>query len=293
MAYTSNPHLGKVRRNAVRLVKYRGWSMREVSRHIGVEPSTISRWCKKDPSGGWHEIPTKSSAPKKHPNALAKDVVEAIIAKRMQNRRCGQGVHRELKREGFTGSLASVQRTLSRTHLLKEKSRWKRPHDSVQRPVAMYPGALLQCDTVHIMLPDGSRLYIYTLIDLYSRWAYAEVSQKIGSAISFSFIERAAVAASFPFEMIQTDNGPEFQKMFLFQLAKQGITLRHSRVRKSNDNAHIERFNRTLQEECLDRTKRTSKHFTQALRAYLPYYNGKRLHMGINYQTPLEVLQSC
>ena len=27
--------------------------------------------------------------------------------------------------------------------------------------------------------------------------------------------------------------------------------------------------------------------------SYLPYYNNERLHMGINYQTPLEVLQRC
>jgi transposase InsO family protein len=238
-------------------------------------------------------IQTRSCAPKTHPNALSKAVVSAIIAKRLGRRRCGQIIHQELLREGVHVSLSSVQRTLSRTRLLKKRSPWKRPHNSVHRPPAAHPGALLQCDTVHIMLPDGSLLYLYTLIDLYSRWAYAEVAQKIGSAASFVFIERAAVVAPFLFEMVQTDNGPEFQKMFLFQLAKQGIALRHSRVRKSNDNAHIERFNRTIQEECLDPIAKTPEHFRQALADYLPYYNGERLHMGINYKTPLEMLQSC
>jgi hypothetical protein len=33
-----------------------------VARHIGVEPSTISRWCKKDPSGGWYLILTCAEA---------------------------------------------------------------------------------------------------------------------------------------------------------------------------------------------------------------------------------------
>jgi transposase InsO family protein len=92
--------------------------------------------------------------------------------------------------------------------------------------------------------------------------------------------------------MIQTDNGGEFQKMFSYRIAKVGLAHRHSRVRQSNDQAHIERFNRTLQEECLDRTTATIHHFRKALKTFLPYYNSERIHMGINYQTPLEVLRS-
>jgi len=293
MAYTVNPHLGKVRRDAVRLVKYRGWSMRDVAKHVGVEPSTISRWCKHPWATGWHEIPTKSSAPKTHPNALSKEVVTAIIKKRMEHRRCGQVVHHELKKEGVQVSLSSVQRTLERTHLLKERSPWKRPHDYTERPEATHPGALLQCDTVHFVLPDGSRMYVYTLIDLYSRWAYAEVAERIGAHASVEFVRRAQAAASFAFEMVQTDHGTEFSTSFTHGLWLAKLEHRHSRVRQSNDNAHIERFNRTVQEECLDRTAHTLKHFASALEEYLPYYNGKRSHMGINYQTPLEVLRRC
>ncbi|KKT13287.1 MAG: Integrase catalytic region, partial [Parcubacteria group bacterium GW2011_GWC1_43_30] len=68
---------------------------------------------------------------------------------------------------------------------------------------------------------------------------------------------------------------------------------RHSRVRQKDDQAHIERFNRTIQEECLDRTAHTLEDFREALGQYMPYYNNERLHMGINYQTPLEVLRRC
>jgi transposase InsO family protein len=293
MAYTINPHLGKVRRDAVRLVKYRGKSMREVARHVGVEPSTISRWCRRDQSGGWKEIPTRSSAPKTHPNALAKEVVTAIIAKRMEHRRCGQVVHQELKKEGMVVSLSSVQRTLQRTHLRKERSPWKRPHDATPRPKVTKPGALVQTDTVHFILPDSSRLYVYTLIDLFSRWAYAEVAEKISAQASVEFVHRAQATADFLFDMVQTDHGTEFSTWFTHGLWLAGFQHRHSRVRQSNDNAHIERFNRTVQEECLDHTAHTLRDFGTALAGYLPYYNGKRLHMGINYQTPLEVLQRC
>ena len=144
---------------------------------------------------------------------------------------------------------------------------------------------------MHIMLADRSRIYVYTLIDLFSRFAYAEVMEKISSQRSISFIARAKKKTPFSFKMIQTDHGPEFSTWFTHGMWSMNILHRHSRVRQSNDNAHIERFNRTIQEECLDRTAHTIKHFKVALRKYLPYYNTERLHMGINYQTPLEVLR--
>lgn len=291
MPYTTNPYMPKVRRDAVNLVKYRGWSIRKVARRVGVEPSTVSRWCKHPLGTGWHEIPTKSSRPKKSPNALSKEIISAIIEKRIARRRCGQVIHQELLRDGIQVSLPSVQRTLNRCHLLKKRSPWKRLHDFTLRPEASHAGALLQADTVHIMDPDGSRIYIYTLIDLYSRWAYAEVVERISSDASVRFVIRAQRKAPFSFSMIQTDHGGEFQKMFRYRLAKYSINHRYCRVRQKNDNAHIERFNRTLQEECLDRIIRAIPNFKIALSKYLPYYNSERLHMGINYQTPLEVLR--
>src|SRR3989344_3199763 len=293
MPYTTNPHMPKVRRDAVRLVKYRDWSMRKVARHLGVQPSTISRWCQLDPTGGWHEIQTRLSRPRSHPKALSKEIVLAIVQKRSGRRRCGQVIHQELLRDGISVSLSSVQRTLDRLNLLKKRSPWKRPHDWTPRPQPAFAGVLLEVDTVHIVLPNGERIYVYTLIDLFSRWAYAEVVKRIGAEESARFILRARKVADFNFEMIQTDHGSEFSIRFSHVLWRNQMKHRHSRVRQKDDQAHIERFNRTIQEECLDRTAHTLEDFREALGQYMPYYNNERLHMGINYQTPLEVLQRC
>jgi transposase InsO family protein len=290
--YTTNPHMPKVRKDAVNLVKYRHWSMRRVAIRFGVQPSTISRWCAHAYATGWHEIPTKSSRPHTSPNALKKEIVEAIMKKRIGRRRCGQHIYHELKREGIEVSLPSVQRTLDRLGFLKKRSLWKRSHDATPRPVVLNAGALIQLDTVHILAPDGARIYIYTLIDLFSRWAYAEAVEKIGANESVLFVKRAIKKSSFKFEMIQTDHGSEFSTWFTHSIWQFKIKHRHSRVRQSNDNAHIERFNRTIQEECLDRATHTISDFRKSLAEYLPYYNTERIHMGINYQTPLEVLQS-
>src|SRR3989338_11239596 len=227
MSYTQNPHMPKVRMEAVRLVMYRHWPVRKVARHFGVEPSTISRWCKKDVTGGWERIPTQSSRPKTSPKALPRSIVKAIIAKRQGRRRCGQVIHQELLRGGIKVSLSSVQRTLDRLNLLKKRSPWKRPHDWTPRPEPAFAGALLEADTVHIILPNGERIYVYTLIDLFSRWAYAEVVERIGAEESARFILRARKVADFNFEMIQTDHGSEFSIRFSHVLWRNQMKHRH------------------------------------------------------------------
>lgn len=281
----------KVRRDAVHLVKVRNWSMRKVARRYGIHPSTVLKWCRKDFTCGAHEIPTRSSRPKRSPRSLSRAVVNAVIAQRVGRRRCGQVVHQELVRNGVQVSLSSVQRILSRCQLTRKRSPWQHSHDATPRPSVSSPGALLQCDTVHFLLPDGSRLYVYTLIDLYSRWAYAEVSPKLRAYISASFVHRAQRRSPFPFQMIQTDHGPEFSTRFTHILTRRNLSHRHSRVRQCNDNAHVERFNRTLQDECLTGVPRTTRHFSKAISSYLPYYNNERLHMGIDFKTPVQMLQ--
>jgi len=291
MAYTTNPNIAKVRGEAVEMVR-RGNSTRKVARHFGFSQSAIVKWCVKAKKRGYGAIPTESSKPKTSPNALPRDIVSEIIKERVGRRRCAEHVHAALRRRDIDVSLSSVKRTLDRCHLTKKRSPWKRPHDVTPRPVALYSGALLQCDTIHIIAPDGSRIYVYTLIDLYSRWAYAEVVPKIGAQVSVEFVRRAQASADFHFEMIQTDNGPEFSTWCTHGWLRLGISHRHGRVRKSNDQAHVERFNRTVQEECLDLVTHSIPSFKKALQVYLPYYNNERTHMGINYQTPSQLIPS-
>jgi len=200
-------------------------------------------------------------------------------------------VHDDLKDAGITVSLSSVGRTLKRLELTKKRSKWKRIHPPIPRPHAAYPGALVQMDTIHFVdWSTGERFYIYTIIDLYSRWAYAEVHDKLSQAMSLKVALRAQAQAPFQFEMFQTDNGPEFQSYFRKMLATRQVALRHSRIRKSNDNAHIERFNRTLQDECLT-SKPLRRNVTQTLLdGYLYYYNQQRKHLSLKLATPMRQL---
>lgn len=292
MAYSNNPHLPEVRQEAVHLVKIENWSVRRVARHLGYTHSAVVKWCARDQTCGAHPIQTRSSRPQHHPHALAREVVTAVVRERADRRRCAEHVFHALQKRGVPVSLSSVKRTLDRCGLRKKRSPWKRPHDFTPRPEASFCGALLELDTIHIIAPDGSRIYVYTIIDLYSRWAYAKVVEKIGAEQSARFVKRAQRLAPFRFHMVQTDHGSEFSIRFTHRLRSLHMRHRHSRVRQKDDQAHIERFNRTIQEECLDRTVLSASSFKKALPAYLRWYNGERSHMGINYKYPLQMVPS-
>lgn len=290
MPYNTNPHMSRVRRDAVRLVCYRGWSMRQVARHVGVEPSTISRWVKLDPTGGWKLIPTKSSRPHSHPHAISQNIINRIVEIRSERNQCAEVVHHRLSQEGVEVSLSSVKRTLRRLGIRKF-SKWKKWHIYQPRPIAEKPGLLVEIDTVWDGKPKD-RLYVYTLLDVCSRWSYAWASEKIDTWKSVRFLECARRAAPFEIQTLQSDHGSEFSKRFSVRMEHRGIAHRHSRIRQPNDNAHLERFNRTLQDECLRHIPRSLRSYRKEIPEYLEYYNSKRPHMGLSMKTPLEVLRS-
>lgn len=289
MAYTKNPNMPRVRRDAAAMVG-RKYTVAQVARRYGVGTSTISKWVKKAKRYGHVPIPTKSSRPKHHPKQLSNELVWKIYHTRILKNRCAEVVHQELLNEGIAVSLSSVKRTFDRMHLTKKRSPWKRYHPHVDRPYPLKPGDLVQIDTIHTMQSEKVRMYTFVLIDVYSRWIYAKSYQRMSSATTLRFVREAEHHAPFQFSMLQSDHGPEFGKWFVSQIQR---SHRYTRIGKPNDNAHIERVNRTIQEECLDKEKRTPRAYNKALKTYLPYYNERRLHLGIGLKTPQQLFTNC
>lgn len=289
MAYTSNPHLPRIRREAARLVVEQGWSARKVGRYLGYNHTTIMCWVRYARRYGIRPIPTRSSKPRSHPKQLSHEVVRKIVEKRFELKRSAEVVHFALREEGVKVSLCSVKRTLDRHGLLNKRSPWKRRHVSVQRPNVEKPGDLVQVDTVHLMRNDGSRVYVFTGLDVRTRFAHAWAFEKANTRTALCFLRRMKKSTPFQIRMLQSDNGSEFSTSFS---ERARVEHRHSRVRRPNDNAHLERFNRTIQDECLDALPRDIAVINRNLPKYLAYYNGKRHHFGLNLQTPLQVVRS-
>ena len=290
MSYSKNPNLPKVRAEAVKMVRS-GKSTREVARHFGYSHSAVVKWCKKVPEHTYQYriIQTESSRPRHHPKELSEEIVKQILQYRHYTRRGADFIHFLLQRDGASVSLSSVKRTLSR-HGLTKYSKWKKWHQQTPRPLPELPGLLVEADTIHDGVNDASRLYIYTLIDVHSRWTYALPAKRISANGGANFVKSATLAAPFIFKTVQTDHGPEFSKWFTKKLDEKSIGHRHTRVRKPNDNAHIERFNRTLQEECIFRLPRKLEVWQKEIPEYLSYYNNERPHMGLDWLTPKEKL---
>jgi transposase len=286
--YTTNDKMPRIRRDAVVFANKHG--VRAAARHYGFSPGAIVAWKKKAIKIGLHPIPTGSARPKHHPKELSDELVWKIFHTRMKVKRSAEVVHKILEEQGIKTSLSSVKRTLDRSGLLKKRSPYKRYHAPVERPRAERPGSLVQLDTIHTMTGPKTRMYTFTLIDVHSRWAYAKSFARMNAATSVRFVEEAQALASFPFLMLQTDHGPEFGAWFR---ERSGYPHRFTRLGKPNDNAHIERFNRSIQEECLDKHARTPMCFNRALKKYLRYYNSERHHFGLKLKTPLAILEEC
>lgn len=285
--YTINPRMPKLRARAVEMVRS-GKSVSEVARYFGYTKSAVSKWCKKVPAGGAYEIPTKSSRPHHHPDELSNEIIDKIIECKKKYNRCSDVIHQHLLNDGIKVSLNSVKRKLDYAGLIKKRSPWKRLYKLIERPEALKPGDLVMVDTIHLMVTPRKRIYVYTLIDVYSRWTYAWATEKISAGKSAEFLKRAQTEAEFKFNCIQSDNGCEFSPYFTKKIE---ILHRHSRVRKPNDNSYVERFNRTLKEECLHILPTNVRIFNRAMPTYLEYYNTERLHMGINFQTPIQLIK--
>lgn len=289
MPYTTNENMPRIRRDAA-ILYHKGWSARKVGRYFGFHHTAVMKWVRRARVIGEHPIPTRSSEPKTYRKPTEKHIEERICKMRMEKKRCALAIYYELKKEGISIGKNTVHRILDRARLLNKRSPYHRYHPPVARPYALNPGDLVEMDSIHLMISEKKRIYVIVLIDTYSRWAYARCFAKMNAATATMFFKQALHLAPFPFRMIQTDHGPEFGQWFVKRIKRNH---RHTRIGKPNDNAHIERFNRTLQEECIDRVELDVSKINCALKKYLKYYNNQRLHLGINAMTPREMVLRC
>lgn len=290
MSYSNNPYLPKARMRARNDVVWGRLTITQASNKYGVHRTTVWRWIKKAEKLGLNGnsfIWTESSAPHHHPNELDTKIVDRIIELRKTLNRCAPIIHEHLKREGIHVAISTVGKVL-RKHKLTRKKKQLKDYKPFPRPKIKGLGSLVQMDTIHIVRNDYSRLYIYTVIDVFSRFAYAEYRKHISNKASFEIIKKTQKYFGFKFDMVQTDNGAEFSPAFGSRLANINIKHRYSRVRKPNDNSHIERFNRTIQEEGLRGNLKDEKIIKNKINKFINHYNFKRLHLGINCQTPSE-----
>lgn len=318
MSYCKGKSIEKQRGEAVKEVILAHRTVSQVARRYGRSRSTIYRWLNK-----WHlqnhqatfvnynrptrtvgiashtrgvkwNIPTINCRPHTSPMALNEDLVKHIVDTKLEMRRSNYVVWLTLRNEGLDISFSSVRRVIAKHHLqrvrLYGKKYWRK--NNPKRPVSKHPGDLVEVDTVYLTNNFGGKdLFITNIIDVCTRATYSVVAYQYGQLSTAKAVLRAQEYMGIKFRMVQCDNGREFGHYFEQIIKKHGIAVRHTRVRRPNDNAHIERFNRTMRDELIGPyTGKSLQDVAKSIKDYLIYYNYARIHTTLG-MTPMQVLQ--
>lgn len=157
-----------------------------------------------------------------------------------------------------------------------------------------HPGHCVALDTVERFI-HGCRRYIITFEDIYSRFGFAWSTTSHASKAAEEFFGFCQMVFPVKFDNVLTDNGSEWKKHFAERLMELHLTHYHTYPKTPKMNAHVERFNRTIQEEFVDFHAHELLHpetFNVILMDWLVWYNTERPHYGLNLQSPLQFLLS-
>ena len=209
-------------------------------------------------------------------------------------------VYQALRRRGCRASENRVARVM-RSHGIKARVatiRYTNP--TLQR---FFAGARNEQLDLEIQGPDqvwvgdltylkvgGIYRYLAVVMDKYSRrilgWAYGK---RKDVALTLRCLNRAVRYRKPPLGLIfHTDRGIEYAAgAFKERLAELGIVQSMNRPGKINDNAYIESFFHSMKSEIVHGLTFTEdREIEQAVRDYVPFYNGTRLHSSLNYVPP-------
>lgn len=171
----------------------------------------------------------------------------------------------------------------------KQKQRVKRCPKSNQVKLGY-----LQIDGITLYY-QGKKICYLNAIELKTRQAFVKRVSTISSKTATEFLQEIINQVDYPIHTIQSDNGSEFEAVFRQTLKKLKIKQLNSYPKRPKTQGYVERFNWTLQDECLyyhlDTILEDPKLLDQEVSKWLIWYNTKRPHQGLSYKTPKQVLK--
>ncbi len=153
-------------------------------------------------------------------------------------------------------------------------------------------GDLIEIDTI-VKFVWGVKRYIITAVDVKTKYSFAYAYNNHGSASARNFFQKMEKVFPYEIKRIQTDNGSEFHKCFMDYLKKQDIIHYWNYKGQPTKNGHIEKYNRTIQEEFIDQNEiwlDNVDEFNKKLMNWLIWYNTKRYHWSLDLTSPVDYL---
>ncbi|SRR5260221_2306782 len=291
----------------VRLQKWRLGILRHVEevthnvaktcRYYGIGRTAYYEWYNRYQDEGEEGLRDKSRRPIHSPHATQAEVVAKIIYLR-QNYHFGayrimvylERYHAiKLSKSGIWGILKRLN-----LNLLPSSQRYKRHIDRWKRYEKPQPGNRIQVDVKFLqrIKDTRQRYYQFTAIDDCTRIRVLKIYEKNNQLTAIQFIDYVLSRLPFHAEVIQTDNGSEFQAQFHWHILDKGIKHVYIRPRTPRLNGKVERSHRIDEEEFYRMLEGVviddANLFNEKLEEWEKFYNFERPHSALNGQTPYE-----
>lgn len=182
-----------------------------------------------------------------------------------------------------------IYRELELNLRIKPKRRLKRDRPD-ELTVPRQANDTWSMDFMHDRLLDGRSFRTFNVIDDYNREGLGiEVDLSLPSLRVIRALKRIIEWRGKP-RVIRCDNGPEYISQQLMNWAnQQGIVLQYIQPGKPQQNAYVERFNRTVRHEWLDQHLFESiAHAQETATRWLWHYNHERPNMALGGITPAQ-----
>lgn len=187
-----------------------------------------------------------------------------------------------------------IYRELELNLRIKPKRRLKRDKPEVLA-VPRKINIMWSMDFMHDSLSDGRSFRTFNVIDDYNREGLGiEVDLSLPALRVIRTLERIIEWRGKP-KSIRCDNGPEYISQQLMDWAhRQKIQLHYIQPGKPQQNAYIERYNRTVRHEWLNQHLFESiVHAQETATQWLWLYNNERPNMAIGGITPWQKLHEA
>lgn len=276
-------------------------------RYYGISRPTYYTWLRRYQERGIDGLRDLSRRPHTSPNATHVDVVGKILYLR-KNYHFGPGkIAMYLKRyHDVEVSQSGVWRILKRLDLsrLPASQRYKRLDKRWQRYEKQLPGYQVQIDVKFVeplktkarsTANRRTKYYQFTAIDDCTRLRVLRIYPRCDQKTAIQFVDYVLERLPFSVQVVQTDNGAEFQSAFHYHVLDKGVGHRYIKPRTPRLNGKVERSHRIDAEEfyaLLDGVVIDDANvFNNKLKEWEDYYNYHRPHGGLGGQTPYERLR--
>lgn len=202
-----------------------------------------------------------------------------------------------LKRQGQPWNHKRIYRVYKQMGLHLRRPARKRLPKRLRVPlyVPKLPDTVWSADFMCDALADGRRFRTFNIVDDFNREAlHIEIDTSITSPRLVRLFEGLRAQHGLP-QVLRTDNGPEFLGEVFTSWAKEaGMAIQYIQPGKPNQNAYIERFNRTYREELLNQYLFASlDDVREATYWWMLEYNEDRPHDALGDRTPAEARQQA